>query len=199
MHAWAKRFGLVGVGLAVSTAPVFGQADGMKDMATFPRPIAMADNVWIEELTMVEVRDLLASGTETALILTGGIEENGPYVISSLHYIYDKIRQYGGEPPHHLQGMWDDYAAVVEQTPEHTRHLRIHDGHCTFLRDDERPFVTEELLRGTCVVGSPQEIADKLRDLEAAGLDEIMMLPAPGTQVRVAEQFAAEVLPLLAA
>ena len=38
----------------------------------------------------------------------------------------------------------------------------------TFLRDDERAFVTEELLRGTCVVGSPQEIAAKLRDLESA-------------------------------
>ncbi|MDG2113501.1 MAG: LLM class flavin-dependent oxidoreductase [Actinomycetota bacterium] len=127
------------------------------------------------------------------------VEENGPYVISSLHYVYDKIRQYGGEPPHHLQGMWDRYAALVEETPEPLRHLRIHDGHCTFLRDDEREFVTEELLRGTCVVGTPDEIATKIGELDGAGLDEIMMLPAPGTQVRVAQQFADQVLPLLAA
>jgi len=59
--------------------------DEMKDMDTFPRPIAMADNVWIEELTMLEVRDLLASGTSTALILTGGIEENGPYLTTGKH------------------------------------------------------------------------------------------------------------------
>ncbi len=127
------------------------------------------------------------------------IDENGPYVISSLHYLYDKVRQYGGEPPHHLQGMWDDYAAVVEQTPEPIRHLRIHDGHCTFLRDDERPFVTEELIRQTCIVGTPEELVVKLGELEAAGLDEVMMLPAPGTQVRVAQQFAEQVMPLLAA
>jgi 5,10-methylenetetrahydromethanopterin reductase len=127
------------------------------------------------------------------------IEENGPYVISSLHYLYDKVRQYWGEPPHHLQGMWDDYAAVVEQTPEPIRHLRIHDGHCTFLRDDERPFVTEELIRQTCIVGTPEELVVKLGELEAAGLDEVMMLPAPGTQVRVAQQFAEQVMPLLAA
>lgn len=127
------------------------------------------------------------------------IEENGAYVISSLHYIYDKIRQYGGEPPRHLQSIWDDYAALVEQTPEHIRHLRIHDGHCTFLRDDERPFITEELLRTTCVVGTATEVAAKLNELQDAGLDEIMMLPAPGTQVRVARQFAETVMPLLAA
>ena len=57
----------------------------MRDMATFPRPIDAADNVWIEELTMPEVRDLLASGTHTALILTGGIEENGPYLTTGKH------------------------------------------------------------------------------------------------------------------
>jgi creatinine amidohydrolase/Fe(II)-dependent formamide hydrolase-like protein len=57
----------------------------MKDMATFPRPIEMADNVWIEELTMLEVRDLLDAGTTTALILTGGIEENGPYLTTGKH------------------------------------------------------------------------------------------------------------------
>lgn len=85
MGVWLKRLGLGVTVLTVIAAPVRGQADGMKDMSTFPRPIAMADNVWIEELTMVEVRDLLASGTETALVLTGGIEENGPYLTTGKH------------------------------------------------------------------------------------------------------------------
>lgn len=125
------------------------------------------------------------------------LEENGPYVISSLHYLYDKVRQYGGEPPHHLQGMWDDYAAVVERSPEAVRHLRIHDGHCTFVRDDEMEFVTEELIRQTCIVGTPDEIVTKLGELSDAGLDEIMMLPAPETQVRFGRQFAEEIMPRL--
>ena len=71
--------------LALLPAPLLAQGGEMKDMATFPRPIAAADNVWIEELTMLEVRDLLASGTNTALILTGGIEENGPYLTTGKH------------------------------------------------------------------------------------------------------------------
>ena len=67
------------IALGTAARPALAQ-DEMKDMSTFPRPIEMADNVWIEELTMPEVRDLLASGTNTVLILTGGIEENGPYL-----------------------------------------------------------------------------------------------------------------------
>ena len=78
------------VGIAMLTAGVMpyaasAQSDEMKDMNTFPRPIALADNVWIEELTMPEVRDLLADGWKTALILTGGIEENGPYLTTGKH------------------------------------------------------------------------------------------------------------------
>jgi creatinine amidohydrolase len=61
------------------------QQGQMRDMDTFPRPIAMADNVWIEELTMLEVRDRLDEGWRTALVLTGGIEENGPYLTTGKH------------------------------------------------------------------------------------------------------------------
>lgn len=78
------------VGIAVITTGLMpyaasAQSDEMKDMNTFPRPIALADNVWIEELTMPEVRDLLSDGWRTALILTGGIEENGPYLTTGKH------------------------------------------------------------------------------------------------------------------
>jgi creatinine amidohydrolase/Fe(II)-dependent formamide hydrolase-like protein len=69
----------------LTTASPAATQNEMKDMATFPRPIEMADNVWIEELTMLEVRDLLDAGTTTALILTGGIEENGPYLTTGKH------------------------------------------------------------------------------------------------------------------
>lgn len=71
--------------LTITPAVAVGQQGQMADMDTFPRPIAMADNVWIEELTMLEVRDLLADGWRTALVLTGGIEENGPYLTTGKH------------------------------------------------------------------------------------------------------------------
>ena len=73
---------LLSVGLASQAA---AQRQSRLDMTDFPRPIAAADNVWIEELTVLEIRDLLREGTTTALILTGGIEENGPYLTTGKH------------------------------------------------------------------------------------------------------------------
>ena len=55
------------------------------DVSNMPRPIDMHDSVWIEDLTMLEVRDLIRGGKTTALVLTGGIEENGPYLTTGKH------------------------------------------------------------------------------------------------------------------
>ena len=71
--------------LVVSPRQASAQGGAMLDMATFPRPIDAVDNIWIEELTMLEVRDRLREGATTALILTGGIEENGPYLTTGKH------------------------------------------------------------------------------------------------------------------
>ncbi len=63
---------------SVNTAP-------RVDASTMARPIDMHDSVWIENLTMLEVRDLIKAGSTTALVLTGGIEENGPYLTTGKH------------------------------------------------------------------------------------------------------------------
>jgi creatinine amidohydrolase/Fe(II)-dependent formamide hydrolase-like protein len=51
------------------------------------RPIDPHDTVWIEDLTWMEVRDLLRSGYRTALVPTGGIEQNGPYLALGKHNV----------------------------------------------------------------------------------------------------------------
>jgi creatinine amidohydrolase len=52
---------------------------------TTPRPIDAAASLWAEELTFMEVRDLVAAGTTTIIIGTGGVEQNGPYVAGGKH------------------------------------------------------------------------------------------------------------------
>jgi creatinine amidohydrolase/Fe(II)-dependent formamide hydrolase-like protein len=53
-------------------------------------PIAPLNSVWIEELTWIEVRDAMAAGKTTAIVPTGGIEQNGPYVALGKHnYVLD--------------------------------------------------------------------------------------------------------------
>src|SRR5262245_35025242 len=55
------------------------------DVLNTARPIEMHDSVWIGELTTLEVRDLIKAGKTTALILGGGMEENGPYLTLDKH------------------------------------------------------------------------------------------------------------------
>jgi len=50
-----------------------------------PRPIDGTETVFIEEMTWLDVRDAIASGMTTAIVGTGGIEQNGPYVASGKH------------------------------------------------------------------------------------------------------------------
>src|SRR6478735_6839987 len=50
-----------------------------------PRPIAAVDSVWMEQLTWMEVRDAIKGGKTTGLILTGGVESNGPHLATGKH------------------------------------------------------------------------------------------------------------------
>jgi len=52
-----------------------------------PRPIAARDSLWIEQLTWMEVRDAIRSGKTTVIIPTGGVEQNGPYLVTGKHNV----------------------------------------------------------------------------------------------------------------
>jgi len=56
-----------------------------------PRPIAALDSVWTEELTWMEIRDAIKAGKTTALILTGGVESNGPHLATGKHNFILKV------------------------------------------------------------------------------------------------------------
>ncbi len=62
-----------------------GGGGNRADMNTMERPIPIADKVWMEELTVIEIRDLIRDGWTTALVMTGGIESNGPYLVTGKH------------------------------------------------------------------------------------------------------------------
>jgi creatinine amidohydrolase/Fe(II)-dependent formamide hydrolase-like protein len=48
-------------------------------------PLEPLNSVWIDELTWIEVRDAIAGGKTTAIVPTGGIEQNGPYLATGKH------------------------------------------------------------------------------------------------------------------
>ena len=52
-----------------------------------PRTIDGLDTVFMEEMTWMEIRDALKAGRDTVIVATGGLEQNGPYLVSAKHNI----------------------------------------------------------------------------------------------------------------
>ena len=65
-------------------------AERAREMAE-PRPIEAMESLWIEELTWMEIRDQINAGNTTALIMTGGVESNGPHLASGKHNYSNKL------------------------------------------------------------------------------------------------------------
>src|SRR5687767_3921995 len=60
-------------------------ADNPYNCADTPNPLPPADTVWIEEMTWMDVRDALKAGKTTAIVSTGGVEPNGPWLVTGKH------------------------------------------------------------------------------------------------------------------
>ena len=85
-----NRLTTLSILLTVALAPVSITAQSRPDLVPdpqTPRVLPIHDSVWLEELTWIEVRDLMAEGKRTVLIPTGGIEQNGPYLALGKHQI----------------------------------------------------------------------------------------------------------------
>lgn len=50
-----------------------------------PNPLPAPNTIWIEEMTWMDVRDALKAGSTTAIIATGGMEPNGPWLVTGKH------------------------------------------------------------------------------------------------------------------
>jgi len=123
--------------------------------------------------------------------------EAGAFAIAALHYSYEQWRQYGRAPGPHLQAFWEDYVASMAGEPDERVHLRIHRGHNCWVEPDEERFVTRELIEATCLVGTAEQLVERLRALDEAGLDQVMILPPLACKEKVLRDVADRVMPHL--
>jgi len=80
-----SRVILPGLSLLLTFAAAPLRAQGSVAV-TAPRPIDAGESLWAEELTWMEIRDLIKAGKATTIIIgTGGVEQNGPYVAGGKH------------------------------------------------------------------------------------------------------------------
>ncbi len=122
----------------------------------------------------------------------------GAFAIASLHYTYDQFRNFGRVPTSGpVAEIWDEYRAVVEATPEDRRHQRVHAGHNCWVVPDEERFLTKDLIEATCLVGTRDQLIERLHGLAEAGLDQVMILPPLDPRYEVLETVGREILPHL--
>ena len=124
--------------------------------------------------------------------------ECGAMAMATVHYAYDQWRQFGQPPPAVLADFWDDYCAMLEAVPADRLHQRIHAGHNCWVLPEEERFVTRELIEASCLVGTAEQLALRLEAYAAAGLSQVMILPAFEPRVDVLERVGRELIPLVA-
>ena len=90
---------------------------------------------------------------------------------SSLRSIYEKYR--------------DEYVGKLE-LPADRRYLKVHEGHMIYLKPGEERFVTAEVIAAFSMTAPRERIIERIRELEAAGLDEIAFcVPNAGARERI--------------
>jgi alkanesulfonate monooxygenase SsuD/methylene tetrahydromethanopterin reductase-like flavin-dependent oxidoreductase (luciferase family) len=142
----------------------------------------------------------------TAVVLQPGeqltsdrvINECGSQVAAVLHFVYEIYKYTKNEDvvPPALKNVWSAYYDYVEKmaTPPEKRYLQLHNGHCSFLMPEEHRFITPEAIRGTCIVGQPEEILDQLQQAEKAGIKEVALLPPMDYARKVLKDFSEKVI-----
>jgi alkanesulfonate monooxygenase SsuD/methylene tetrahydromethanopterin reductase-like flavin-dependent oxidoreductase (luciferase family) len=118
----------------------------------------------------------------------------GPNVMASFYYFYDEVHEKGIDPPGFLAHRWEQYCDLVAETPPEHRHFRTHEFHYTYLHPGEAELVDEALVRATCLVGTPEELVEQVRDLERQGLQELMFATGVDEKWELAERFSREVM-----
>lgn len=121
----------------------------------------------------------------------------GAFAMASLHYSYDQFRNYGRPPAGPAAAVWDDYRAVVEQVEPERRHQRVHAGHNCWVLPEERQFLTKELMEASCLIGTRDQLVERIQALGEAGLDQLMILPPFDPRYEVLETVGTEILPYI--
>jgi hypothetical protein len=121
----------------------------------------------------------------------------GAMAMAAVHYAYDQYRNFGHQPPGHLSGIWDDYTALLEDEPQERRHQRIHAGHNCWVLPEEEKFLTPEVLMASSMIGTRDQLLERLHGLAQSGLNQVMILPNFDTRYDVIHRVGQDILPNL--
>jgi 5,10-methylenetetrahydromethanopterin reductase len=180
-----KARGLIarlGAGWINTAGDVAGAAAGMREMAGLWRdaghPRDELDSVVLTGGAVIEPGEALDSDRVVA--------QAGPRAAMLLHRAADQAL--GGFPAMAAMppALADTLAAYVETArqfrPQGAHYLENHRGHLMFVKPEERPFVTADLIRATTITGSEAEIKAAIAGFAEAGYSEVAIQIVPGQE-----------------
>src|SRR6266481_6148613 len=102
----------------------------------------------------------------------------GHWVMASFHAIAAGYARAGYLPEAvaEVYKAYEDYVAKMK-TPAAERYLELHIGHCTYVAPLEQKYVTPETIAATTMIGSKEELVERLRAMERAGLSQVFINP----------------------
>lgn len=97
------------------------------------------------------------------------LQSLGPFITNLLHVLCewdDKLLP--GDP--RIAEFVKRYRAYEHGLPVERRHLVLHEGHLVYSRPDEQAYLVPEIADIAAVIGGPDQVIERIRALEAAGL-----------------------------
>lgn len=115
------------------------------------------------------------------------MREAGPRAATLLHRAADaEERGWQNSMRVSQQGIAGEVAGYVELarsfTPSDARYLMNHRGHFLFVKPEEKPFITAELIRRTTFTATEKEIKERVEALRAAGYSQLAIGITPGEE-----------------
>ena len=100
--------------------------------------------------------------------------------MASVYYFYDEVQERGIDPPPFLERIWKKLLRAGRADPARApplSHARIP---LHALHPGEAELIDAQLIRDTCLVGTADELIERIRALANDGLDELIF--AVGTK-----------------
>lgn len=108
------------------------------------------------------------------------LDRVGAAVTTTFHALWENAPFTNEEP---LATLWkryrNEYVAKMK-TPEDRRYLEVHEGHMVYVKPGEEKYVNEDLVRATTLTGTGEEIIERVKQFEAAGVTHITLAVIPG-------------------
>ena len=122
------------------------------------------------------------------------LDEIGSAIMVNIHFMYDRYRESGTEPPIYAESIWEEYVAFRKKRDENRSFTEAHHSHYGHLDPDETRFVTPDIIRAFCIAGQPDDIVQQLIELEVEGLTGINFIASAERQYEMCHEFADSVI-----